>query len=59
MRIHKFGFKFTPKEQKKFVNVFVHHTFPSKDTLLFAYEYGRCNFLTGRETYMYVKPIRI
>ena len=57
MRIHKFGFKFTPKEQKKFVNVFVHHTFPSKDTLLFAYEYGRCNFLTGKETYMYVKPV--
>ncbi|XP_052793967.1 myotubularin-related protein 10-B-like isoform X2 [Mya arenaria] len=49
-RIHKFGFKFTPKdENKRFVNMLVHHAFTTKDTLLFAYEYGRNNLLSGRQ----------
>lgn len=55
MRIHKFSLKFTPKNQKKFVSVFEKFAFPSKDTLLFAYEYGRNNALTGTWNYCQVK----
>ncbi|XP_052278283.1 myotubularin-related protein 12-like isoform X2 [Dreissena polymorpha] len=50
MRIVKYGFKFAPKDQnKKFVNTLIHHAFAKKDTLLFAYEYGRSNELKDRE----------
>lgn len=53
MRIHKFSFKFTPKEQQKIVSAIVHHAFPNKDTRLFGYEYGRSNQLTGTVISLY------
>ncbi|XP_060569677.1 myotubularin-related protein 12-like isoform X2 [Ruditapes philippinarum] len=48
-RIHKFSFKFSVNktQSKQFVNVLVHHVFPTKDTFLFAHEYARKNELKG------------
>ncbi|XP_041372707.1 myotubularin-related protein 10-A-like isoform X2 [Gigantopelta aegis] len=41
LQIHTFGFKFCPKEQKKTVtNAIVHHAYPTRADLLFAYDYG-------------------
>ncbi|KAK6178929.1 hypothetical protein SNE40_011405 [Patella caerulea] len=42
-QIHTFGFKFTNKEEgKAIVNAIVHHTFPTRADLLFAYDFGDC-----------------
>ncbi|XP_033749609.1 myotubularin-related protein 10-B-like isoform X2 [Pecten maximus] len=41
-RVHTFGFKFSPKDQnKKLLNAVVHHAYPSKSNLLFAFDYGK------------------
>lgn len=41
-QIHIFGFKFTPKDQAKQVtDAIAHFSYPSKDHLLFAYEFGQ------------------
>ncbi|KAK7116333.1 hypothetical protein V1264_002029 [Littorina saxatilis] len=40
-RIHVFGFKFVAKDQnKRATNSIVHHSCPTRDDLLFAYEFG-------------------
>ncbi|XP_076465235.1 myotubularin-related protein 10-B-like isoform X2 [Babylonia areolata] len=40
-RIHVFGFKFVPKDQNKRVtNTILHHCCPTRDDLLFAYEFA-------------------
>ncbi|KAK7501560.1 hypothetical protein BaRGS_00006991 [Batillaria attramentaria] len=40
-RIHVFGFKFVPKEQNKRVTqAILHHSCPTRDDLLFAYEFA-------------------
>ncbi|KAK3096634.1 hypothetical protein FSP39_001921 [Pinctada imbricata] len=40
--VHVFGFKFSPKEQnKKVANAIVHHAYPTKSYLLYAFEYGK------------------
>ncbi|XP_053405265.1 myotubularin-related protein 10-B-like isoform X2 [Mercenaria mercenaria] len=50
-RIHKFSFKFcvNKTQSKQFINVLVHHAFPTKDSLLFSHEYARNTELTGRQ----------
>ncbi|KAI0215791.1 Myotubularin-related protein 10 [Lamellibrachia satsuma] len=40
-RVHSFSFKFTPKnEAKQVVNAIVHHAFPTRLELLFAFDYS-------------------
>ncbi|XP_046350868.2 myotubularin-related protein 10-B-like isoform X2 [Haliotis rufescens] len=40
-QIHTFGFKFCPKDQNKLaINAIVHHSYPTRSDLLFAYDYG-------------------
>ncbi|KAL8602283.1 hypothetical protein ACOMHN_022796 [Nucella lapillus] len=40
-RIHVFGFKFVPKDQnKRVMNTILHHACPTRDDLLFAYEFA-------------------
>ena len=45
-----FGFKFVPKDQNKRVtNTILHHSCPTRDDLLFAYEFGLNGKFKGTE----------
>ncbi|XP_046574483.1 myotubularin-related protein 10-B-like [Haliotis rubra] len=49
-QIHTFGFKFCAKDQNKLaINAIVHHSYPTRSDLLFAYDYGHSSKFTEQK----------